>query len=116
MENPALTRLTDMPPALVAAIQDDPAVLQPIARAMGAINMHNLFKQVSHPDATVAHRVEFQKLVNKIGQLEPETKAASAGFVFNINLGGDKQVTVVAEPQAVEGEFTQVECDECAEC
>ena len=71
---------------MVDAIRDDPTFIQPVARAMGAVNLHNLFTQVSHPDATVAQRLDFQRMINKLGQLEPEATQAAPGAGFSITI------------------------------
>lgn len=102
--NPAVNQLFAMPPAAVEAVRDDPANLQPIARVMGAVNLHNLFMQVTGTDATIQQRIEFQKLVNKIGRLEPDEKQAStggAGVIINITRAKDSSERLTIEGTAV---------------
>ena len=85
--NPAVANKLDIPPAMLEEIQDNPTVLQPVARVMGAVNLHNMFVQVTHPEAPFTQRVEFQKLVNKIGRLEPDAAiGGGSGVTITINI------------------------------
>lgn len=86
-KNPAVAKHLAIPPQLIEEVKDDPSRLQSVARVMGAVNLHNMFVQVSERDATFQQRVEFQKVVNKIGRLEPtDTQAAGGGFSVTINI------------------------------
>lgn len=109
--NPAVAKHLNIPPALLEEVADNPAVLQPVARVMGVVNLHNMFMQVSTPDATFNQRAEFQKLVNKIGRLEPEadTGGPGNGFSLKIVLNGEKTVSLHAAPQAQPIESTAIE-------
>jgi hypothetical protein len=83
----ALAKRTQLPPALVEEIQENPEAIRPLARGMAAINLFNLFAKVSHPNAPTKDKLEFQRVVNKIGRLEPETVAPSgSGVTITISI------------------------------
>ena len=111
-KNPATAPFTGMPPALLADLHDNPDRLQPIARAMGAINLEQMFQYVSrNPDCTFAQRLAFQELVNKMGRLLPEPKAApqgGSGFSLKIVVGNDQQIELHAAQEAPAIESTAV--------
>ena len=84
---------------MIEEVKDDPSPLQSVARVMGAINLHNMFVQVSDRDATFQQRAEFQKVVNKIGRLEPtDAQVANGGFSLKIVLNGGQSVALHAAP------------------
>ena len=57
-------------------IEDDPAKMETLARLMGAVNLDNLFRHMQNPDINPATRIEFQKMLNKMGKLDPDPKAS----------------------------------------
>ncbi len=111
LTNPAVAKHTAMPPALIEAIQEDPALIQPIARAMGAINLNNLFVKVTHPDASITQQMEFQRLVNKLGRLEPEATVAAPGAGFSITIN----IPDTATSKATTIEATATHCEDAEE-
>lgn len=91
-------------PAQLEAIQDDPAKMEIVARLMGAVNLENLFKQMQDPLVNMASKIEFQKMLNKMGKLEPETKgggATGAQVVINITRARDQDESLVIEGNSV---------------
>jgi len=89
------------------AIEDDPTKMETVARLMGAVNLDNLFRHMQNPTLNPQTRIEFQKLLNKMGKLEPEEKAtvAEAGpqVVINITRARDAD----AEALTIEGQVVE---------
>ena len=88
----------------VQEIQEDPAKMEIVARLMGAVNLENLFKQMQDPAVNMTVKLEFQKLLNKMGKLEPEQKnsgSAGAQVVINITRARDREDSMVIEGSAV---------------
>jgi len=75
-------------------------------RLLGAVNLDNLFRHMQNPDINPTARIEFQKMLNKMGRLEPDTKIDSAGtgpqVVINITRAKDQEDSITIEGQAVE--------------
>ena len=83
-------------------IEDDPAKMETLARLMGALNLDNLFRHMQNPTINPATRLEFQKMLNKMGKLEPDGKAvvgvdAGPQVVINITRAKDNADEVVIE-------------------
>jgi len=74
-------------------IEDDPSKMETLARLMGAVNLDNLFRHMQNPNVNPATRIEFQKMLNKMGKLEPDPKASLDGtgpqVVINITRAKD---------------------------
>jgi hypothetical protein len=85
-------------------IEDDPSNMETLARLMGAVNLDNLFRHMQNPNVNPAVRIEFQKLLNKMGKLEPDSKAETGGtgpqVVINITRAKDQSTGLVIEGQA----------------
>lgn len=93
----ALNKSAQIPPKLVADVQDNPELLRPVARSMAAINLHNLFTRIQHPATSAKDRLDFQSMLNKMSGLDAKEAATGggAGFSIVINIpGSDKGVTV----------------------
>ena len=105
----AAMRHSKVPPKLVEDCLEDPDALRPVARAMAAVNLHNTFIKVSHPNASLKDKLEFQAMVNKIGRIDTKDVAenAKAGFHFTINFSGANEKLVIDAPANV------VEHEEC---
>jgi hypothetical protein len=90
----------------LAAIEEDPSLMETVARLLGAVNLDNLFRHMQNPDINPTARIEFQKMLNKMGRLEPDTKIDSAGtgpqVVINITRAKDQEDSITIEGQAVE--------------
>lgn len=67
-------------------IEEDPTKIEVLARLMGAVNLDNLFRFMQSPDINPMARLEFQKMLNKMGRLDPEKD--------DQNLGGGPQVVI----------------------
>lgn len=81
-------------------IEDDPAKMETLSRLMGAVNLDNLFRHMQNPQINPATRIEFQKLLNKMGKLEPDTKTengSSPQVVINITRAKDNEDSLVIE-------------------
>jgi hypothetical protein len=95
-------------PAQLQAIEDDPTTMETFARLLGAVNLDNLFRHMQNPQVNPTARIEFQKMLNKLGNLEPDTKAdAGAGgpqVVINITRAVDQDdaITIEGSSQALE--------------
>ena len=82
-------------------IEDDPAKMETLARHMGAVNLDNLFRHMQNPSINPATRLEFQKMLNKMGKLEPDGKAVVGDggpqVIINITRAIDNADEVVIE-------------------
>jgi hypothetical protein len=83
-------------------IEDDPAKMETLARLMGAVNLDNLFRHMQNPTVNPATRLEFQKILNKMGKLEPDGKAVvgvdgGPQVIINITRAKDNKEEVVIE-------------------
>lgn len=94
-EQPILSR------AQLQMIEDDPAKMETLARLMGAVNLDNLFRYMQRPDVPANARLEFQKMLNKMGKLEPDKDEQAAGggpqVVINITRAKDAEDAVTIE-------------------
>ena len=93
-------------PADLQAIEDDPSKIETVARMLGAVNLDNLFRHMQNPTINPMARIEFQKMLNKLGKLEPDTKADTQGggpqVVINITRAKDRDDAITIEGQAIE--------------
>lgn len=98
VEGPILSR------GQLQMIEEDPSKMEVLARLMGAVNLDNLFRAMQNPNVAPAVRIEFQKLLNKMGKLEPDTKADTTGtgpqVVINITRAKDHSDAIVIEGQS----------------
>jgi hypothetical protein len=86
-------------------IEEDPSKVETVARLMGAVNLDNLFRHMQNPSVNPMARIEFQKLLNKMGKLEPDPKAeANAGgpqVIINITRAKDHTDGITIEGRAL---------------
>jgi len=80
-------------------LETDPAKMETFTRLLGAVNLDNLFRYMQNPDINPASRIEFQKMLNKMGRLEPDPKASTAGtgpqVVINITRAIDAAMDTI---------------------
>ncbi len=94
---------TTLSPKTLQEITEDPAKIAPLARAMGAANLYDLYKRVMTKDAGLASKLEFQRLVNKMGGLEPK-EGEGNGLqlpVVHINIANGT-ASISVDPKPVE--------------
>jgi hypothetical protein len=111
MNNPAVAQQTILTPKDIADIRDNPELMELVARGMGAVNLDNLFRQMQHPDVPLPHKIEFQKMLNKMGRLEPsgaDVQGAGPQVIINITRAKDNSREViegvaVTIPEAADG-------------
>lgn len=93
-------------PADLQAIEDDPSKIETVARMLGAVNLDNLFRHMQNPTINPTARIEFQKMLNKMGRLEPDTKLDAGGggpqVVINITRAKDQSDAITIEGQTVD--------------
>jgi len=93
-------------PADMLAIEEDPSKMETVARMLGAVNLDNLFRHMQNPSINPMARIEFQKMLNKLGKLEPDTKADNIGggpqVIINITRAKDRDEAVMIEGQVVD--------------
>jgi len=93
----ALDELTQLPPALVDAVQDNPEAIQPLARGMAAINLYNLYKRVQEGNSN-KDLLELQVLLNKMTGMEKAQVATVGGgpqVVINITRARDSSQEII---------------------
>ena len=88
------------------AIEEDPSKMETVARMLGAVNLDNLFRHMQNPTINPMARIEFQKMLNKLGKLEPDTKADNLGggpqVVINITRAKDREEAITIDGQALD--------------
>lgn len=87
-------------PAELKAIEADPSLIETFARLLGAVNLDNLFRHMQNPDINPTARIEFQKMLNKMGRLEPDTKldtGTGPQVVINITRAKDQDDAITIE-------------------
>jgi len=88
------------------AIEEDPSKMETVARMLGAVNLDNLFRHMQNPTINPMARIEFQKMLNKLGKLEPDTKADNIGggpqVIINITRAKDRDEAITIEGQALD--------------
>jgi hypothetical protein len=93
-------------PADMLEIEEDPSKMETVARMLGAVNLDNRGRHMQNPTINPMARIEFQKMLNKLGKLEPDTKADIQGggpqVVINITRAKDRNDAITIEGQAVE--------------
>ncbi len=71
---------------------------------MGAVNLDNLFRHMQNSTVNPATRLEFQKMLNKMGKLEPDGKdvvgASGPQVIINITRAKDREEEAIT----IEGE------------
>jgi hypothetical protein len=86
-------------------IEEDPSKVEVVARLMGAVNLDNLFRHMQNPSVNPMARIEFQKLLNKMGRLEPEVKNDASGggpqVIINITRAKDSSEGITIEGRAL---------------
>ena len=99
--DPTLVDKSILSPAELRAIEKDPSLIETFARLLGAVNLDNLFRHMQNPDINPTARIEFQKMLNKMGRLEPDTKidlgTGGPQVVINISRAKDKDESIVIE-------------------
>lgn len=111
LNNEVAMRHSKVPPKLVEDCREDPDAIRPVARAMAAINLHNTFVKVSHPNASLKDKLEFQTMVNKIGRIDAkdaESLQKGGGFSITINI----PTTAGHAGSVIEAKATQVSLDD----
>ena len=102
--DPTLVDKSLLSPAELKAIEDDPSLIETFARLLGAVNLDNLFRHMQNPDINPTARIEFQKMLNKMGRLEPDSKldvaAGGPQVVINISRAKDQDDSLVIEAVA----------------
>lgn len=96
-------------PADLQSIEEDPSKMETVARMLGAVNLDNLFRHMQNPQINPMARIEFQKMLNKLGRLEPDTKANVGGtgpqVVINITRAKDQsEDAITIEGQALDND------------
>lgn len=85
-------------------VKEDPTKLQVVARLMGAVNLENLFVALQDRQANASLKLDFQKLLNKMGGLEPDTQNTGGGgpqVVINITRAKDNSDSVTIDGTAI---------------
>ena len=105
--DPTQSHKARLSPKDLLAIEADPAKMETFSRLLGAVNLDNLFRHMQNPDINPATRIEFQKMLNKMGRLEPNTKLENQGdgpqVVINITRAKDApdSITIDGTSEAI---------------
>lgn len=105
LTDPAFEHTSILSRGQLQMIEDDPTKMETLARLMGAVNLDNLFRHMQNPTINPATRLEFQKMLNKMGKLEPDGKDAVGAngpqVVINITRAKDKEEAITIEGSTV---------------
>ena len=90
--SPAVLQQTNIPPALLEAVETDPRLLGAIARKMLAVQMDALHKRLRDPNTPIGQRQAFADFLAKVGDAYPKANAMvtapGSGFSVNIIMNG----------------------------
>ncbi len=91
--NPAVTAQTRIPPALLEAVADDPAVGRRMFRKMMMVQADKLHRLSLDPNTATSLRLQIAEWFSKNADFAPKALAAnaSAGPTFSININMDKK-------------------------
>jgi len=81
-------------PADMLAIEEDPSKMETVARMLGAVNLDNLFRHMQNPTINPMARIEFQKMLNKLG--------GGAQVGINITRAKDRDEAITIDGQALD--------------
>jgi hypothetical protein len=88
--NPAVTTLTDMSPALLADLEDNPALLKGIATVMAAVQLEALHRISNNPATPTGQRIQIFEATTKVAELGAYGKASqqqtTPGTGFSVNI------------------------------
>lgn len=88
--NPAVTTLTDMSPALLADLEDNPALLKGIATVMAAVQLEALHRISNNPTTPTGQRIQIFEATTKVAEIGAYGKASqqqtSPGTGFSVNI------------------------------
>ena len=115
MENPAVAKLTAIPPALLEEIDRNPKVMQPIYAKMLAVNMNYVHhRAMTDPNITMGQRLQIIDTLAKLGDAYPKANvpqlaAQGAGFSVNIIMNNDTKAVTRAVVEDVSAKEVQPE-------
>lgn len=88
-ENPAVTALTRMPPALLEELGTNEAALQKHARILLAVNIDVHHRQMRQANAPIESRQKFMSFLAEVGNVgskaAAKAAAANTGPAFSVN-------------------------------
>ncbi len=97
-QNPAVTRHTAVPPALIEAVAKDASAAQPAIRAMALVQITELHGMRNL--MTPVQRMQLAEVSAKLGDMVPRAAAQTANtgaVTINFIRSNDKSVTIEAE-------------------
>jgi len=100
---------TDEPllaPADVDEILENPEAMLKFARILSVANLDNLYRVMQHPSVKPEARIEFQKLLNRMGGLEKQDTTQGTGPQVIINITRAKDAG--KEPVTIEGTTVEI--------
>lgn len=81
-DNPAVSSLTKMPPALLADLGDNPSILKGIATVMSAVQLEGLHRVFNNPTTPTGQKIQIFEATSKIAELGAYGKATNNGQVI----------------------------------
>lgn len=112
--NPAVTTLTDMSPALLADLEDNPALLKGIATVMAAVQLEALHRISNNPATPTGQRIQIFEATTKVAELGAYGKASQqqvspgTGFSVNIIMNSSPTKLETSAPVVVDAQVTDV--------
>ncbi len=102
--NPAITKRTQIPPALIEAVMGDAAAAQPAIRAQALVQLHEL--HTMRNTFTASQRMQLAELTSKLGDMVPKAQTQSGGSgavtINFIRSSSEKSVTIEATAVTVD--------------
>jgi hypothetical protein len=96
IERSASRAIGHVSPKAIAEAMEDPSVFEQVARGDLYVEMGRLRRLAASPSFPVAHRLEYTKMLSKMGKVEKpeETGSAGSGFSITINLPSGQNISL----------------------
>lgn len=101
---------TAIPPKLVEEAASDPRALERVARAMAAVNLHNLFAKAQEDDTGISGRLALQSVLNKMGRIDQTHEQFQGNNLpmVQINFAGTSATVTMTPSKIAEPESTEI--------
>lgn len=102
IERSAGRAIGQVSPKAIAEAMEDPSVFEQVARGDLYVEMARLRRIAASPSFPAAHRLEYTKMLSKMGKVEKPEEGAGAGTGFSITINlPSGQTHMLAQPKDV---------------
>lgn len=109
IERSAGRAISHVTPKAVAEAMDDPSVFEQIARGDLYVEMARLRRIAASPSFPAAHRLEYTKMLSRMGKVEKPEEGVGAGTGFSITINLPSGQTHLTAPKDVTPEKPPIE-------